>query len=89
MTTFKMLNSKQLAEINDRSDRLHFNAIIPDEVIYELDPKGVHLVNMHYLHQDECIRAEIFIKLNDIDDPKICHLDMTFDDFASIEEVEI
>lgn len=85
-----MFNTAKLYQINENSDKVHLNAIIDDDTIDALDPHGIHLINEHFIHGDgDCIRTQLFLKMMGQEEPEIRLLDMTFDDFHSIEEVEV
>ena len=64
------------------------NRSLSAEGISMLDPEGFHVVGFHMIHNDDEIRAEIFCKVIDSDEPVTVWQDMRIDAFANLNPIQ-
>lgn len=89
-TKIKVLGTPLLQVINDESIRLKKNRTLDPRVADELvDPTGIHLVIFSMVHNDKEIRTQLMLKMKGSDEPRRGWLDMSFERFRDLPEVEV
>ncbi len=90
MTTIKrrVMNTDTLIDLNSKAQRYGFNQYLHKQFISKLDPYGVHVVSMSLPHQEDHLRLVMLLKVNGSDYPREGLLDITWEDFNNLAEVE-
>ena len=87
-TTYVLTTEELSAIARDALDQDR-NRSLSEEGISMLDPEGFHVVGFHMPHNDDEIRAHIFCKVRDHDEPVEVWQDMSMDAFANLNPVQI
>lgn len=88
ITKVKILTTPDLIELNKRAVKANRNRALIDEVYELLDPEGTHVVTFSMIHNDVEIRVRMLMKYKDTMEPIEGWLDMSFEDFNKLREVE-
>lgn len=93
---YKIMDSAELLFINSKSTTKGYNATLSSAGLDALDPEGIHIITMTMIHEhaggakvEPHVRALILLKLTGSDLPRMARLDMTFDWFNQLREVEV
>lgn len=84
----KILTTPDLLAINKRSVKAKRNRSFVDDIEKLLDPDGVHVVTYSMLHNDVEIRTRLLLKFVGTDEPQEGWLDMSFEEFDHLQEVD-
>jgi hypothetical protein len=87
-TKVKVVVTPDLIELNRRAVKAKRNRCFVDEIEDLLDPEGIHVVTYSMLHNDVEIRVRLLLKFKGRDEPVEGWLDMSFEDFEHLQEVE-
>lgn len=85
----KVIITPDLIELNRRAIKAKRNRSFIDGIEDLLDPDGIHVVAYSMLHNDVEIRTNLLLKFKDREDPMPGWLDMSFEDFEHLQEVEV
>ena len=87
-TKFKVINTPDLIWLNSEAVKSKRNRAFTDEIGDLLDPDGIHFVAWSMLHNDCEIRVRLMMKFKDTMLPQEGFLDMSFENYASLKEIE-
>ena len=88
-TTVRVITTPDLVELNRRAVKAKRNRSFTDDTYYLLDPDGIHVVAWSMLHNDVEIRAHILMKFTGQEAPVNGYLDMSIEDFNTLEILEV
>lgn len=86
MTKVKVLNTPTLLALNGKAIKAKRNRALADGI--PLDPDGIHLVSFSMVHNDIEMRLMLMLKLVDSEAPVTAFLDVSFEDYAGLAEVD-
>jgi len=93
VNTVKVINTPDLKWCNAHSVKAKQNRLLRDDFLERLDENGTHVVGFSMWHVNyagtQGIRAQLFCKLADRDEPVECWLDFMPEEFIGLASVEV
>ena len=86
--TVKIVNTPDLLWLNAEAVKAKRNRSFTDNIGDLLDPDGIHVVSWSMVHNDREIRAMFMLKFKNEENPVRGWLDMSFEDFEGLAEVD-